>query len=310
MSFQRTSHQATDAPRRLLQFAVRDAVKTVQAVTPRSESASKRLCSVVSTMASDSPLDVKLNKMNSDVRVPGATAALRAAAEAAEDVLKERYPGSVFKRLGGRGTVNAARESFGFRELGPEREYNDIDNVQAENQLDFHERNHYVGDANMYERETAEAADSASDIDGYGHTGASGHNDLGLYRSTLPSSIGKESLVAEFNIVKGASAVRGRRLIAQEHPSSGQRLTERILNIPVNSTTLKPANHETARNVATLEPHLPTEIKGTVSRKSNVTLPHANNMPMTDKSKDLMCSTSTVEAQKFSSLGMYHECRW
>ncbi|KAL5214096.1 hypothetical protein ABZP36_003248 [Zizania latifolia] len=301
----RTSHQATDAPRRLLQFAVRDAVKTVQAVNPRSESASKRLCSVVSTMASDSPHDIKLKKMNSDVRVPGATAALRAAAEAAEDVLKERYSGSVFKRLGGRGMVNAAGESFGFRELGRGREYDDIDNVQAENQLDFHERNHCEGDANMYEPETAEAVDSASDIDGYGHTGASRHNGLGSYRSTLPSSIGKESLVADFNIVKGAAAVRSRRLIAQDtHPSSGQKLSERILNIPVNSTTLKLANHETARNVATPEPHLPTEIKGTVSRKSNVTVPHANNMPMTDKSKDLMCSTSTVEAQKFSSLAV------
>ncbi|KAG8082341.1 hypothetical protein GUJ93_ZPchr0014g47072 [Zizania palustris] len=302
----RTSHQAIDAPRRLLQFAVRDAVKTVHPVTPRSESASKRLRSVVSTMVSDSPLDVKLQKMDSVVRVPGATAALRAAAEAAEDVLKERYSGSVFKRLGRGGMVNDAEESFGFREQDPEREYDGIDNIQAESRLDFHERS-YVGDANMCDQETIEAADSATDIDGYDNTGAAVYNGLGSNQSTVPSSVSNESLVAEFNIIEGAAALRSRKLIPQDtHPSSGQRLSGRILNIPVSSTTRKPANHETARNVLTLEPHVPKEMKGTISRKSNVTPPHANYKHMTDKSKDLMCSTSTsmLDAQKVSSLAV------
>ncbi|KAF0890504.1 hypothetical protein E2562_002861 [Oryza meyeriana var. granulata] len=295
----RTSQKDIDAPRRLLQFAVRDAVRPVQPITPRSESASKRLRSVVSTMASDSPLDVRLQRTNSDVRVPGNTAAaLRAAAEAAEDVLKERYSGSVFKRLGRRGMVNAAEESFGFREQDREREYGD-NNVQADG------RNHHEGNAYMYDREAAEAADSASDINGYDNTGAARYADLVSYRRTLPSSVGKESPVARFNIVEGAATIRtGRSVMQDPHASSGQRQSERILNISVNNVTHKPANHETRRNAAMIEPHVPTEMTCTDSRKSNATLAHVNNTLMTDKSKDLMCSSSMVEAQKVPSLAV------
>uniref|UniRef100_A0A0D9ZM11 RRM domain-containing protein n=1 Tax=Oryza glumipatula TaxID=40148 RepID=A0A0D9ZM11_9ORYZ len=300
----RTSHQDIDAPRRLLQFAVRDAVRPVQPITPRSESASKRLRSVVSTMPSDSPLDVRLQRTNSDVRVPGVTAAaLRAAAEAAEDVLKEKYSGSVFRRLGRKGMVNAAEESFGFSEQGREREYGDIDNVQAENQLDVHGRNHYAGDAYMYDREAAKGTDSASDIDRHDDTGAARYNDLVSCRSTLPSSIGKESVVAGFNTVEGTTTIRSRRSIMQDpHASSGRGPSERI-NM-VNNITHKPANQATRRNAVKIEPQVPTEMKHTDSRKSTATLAHVNNTPMTDKSKDSMCSSSMVEEQKLPSLAV------
>uniref|UniRef100_A0A0D9W653 RRM domain-containing protein n=1 Tax=Leersia perrieri TaxID=77586 RepID=A0A0D9W653_9ORYZ len=303
-----TSQQAHDAPRRLIQFAVRDAVRTVQPITSRSESASKRLRSVVSTMASDAPLDVGLQKTNLDVRVPGATAAaFRAAAEAAEDALKEKYTGSVFRRLGRRGILNAAEESFGYREQDPEREYVDIDNVHAENQLDFHERSHYAGDAYMYDREAPKAVDSASDINGFDDAGAARYNDLIPYRSTLPSSVGKESLVVGFNTVDGAAKSRSRRSIMQDAPaSSGSKPSERMLDISVNSITQthKSANHETRRNAVKVEPRVPTELRGVDSRKSNATLAHVNNTPMTDKSKDLKRSSSVVEAQKVSSLAV------
>jgi len=121
-SFQRASHPVIGAPRRLLQFAVRDAVRTVQPVTPRSESASKRLRSVVSTLASDSTLDIthiRLQRTNSDVRIPGATAALRAAAEAAEDAIKGSFSGSVFNRLGRMPAINHTET---LRDQDPEGE--------------------------------------------------------------------------------------------------------------------------------------------------------------------------------------------
>ncbi|XP_006652402.1 uncharacterized protein LOC102719483 [Oryza brachyantha] len=289
----RTSHQDIDAPRRLLQFAVRDAVKPVQSITPRSESASKRLRSVVSTITSDSPLDARPQRMSSYARVPGAmaAAAVRAAAEAAEDVRKERYSGSVFRRFGRKGVVNATEESSGLREVGQEREYGDIDNAQAENQLNFHGRNHCVGDAYMYDQEAAKAADSASDIDGYDDTGGAGYNGLVSNRSTLPSSIGKESLVAEFDTVEGAATIRSRMSIMQDpHSSSGRRPSESVLGVSVN--------------IPKVEPHVPTEMEGTESRKSNATLAHVNDTPVIDKSKVLMCSSSMVEAQKVPSLAV------
>jgi hypothetical protein len=56
--------------------------------------------SVVSTVAPDSAVNGRLKKTKSDVRVTGAAAALRAAAEASEDVPTDRNSESVFDRLG------------------------------------------------------------------------------------------------------------------------------------------------------------------------------------------------------------------
>ena len=168
-SFQRASHPVIGAPRRLLQFAVRDAVRTVQPVTPRSESASKRLRSVVSTLASDSTLDIthiRLQRTNSDGRIPGATAALRAAAEATEDAIKGSFSGSVFNRLGRMPTINHTET---LRDQDPEgEEYENKDNIRAENQVEFYERNQYSGsDAYMHDQESEEATGSAPNIDEY-----------------------------------------------------------------------------------------------------------------------------------------------
>ncbi|XP_062225906.1 uncharacterized protein LOC133924405 [Phragmites australis] len=306
-STKRASHPVIGAPRRLLQFAVRDAVRTVQPMTPRSESASKRLRSVVSTLASDSTLDVthvRLQKTNSDVRVPGATTALRAAAEAAEDVLKDSFSGSVFNRLGGVPTINSTEESLALRERDPESgEYDNIDNIRAENQVEFHERNQYGGSyAYMYDQETEEAAGSLPNIGEYDNTRTVKYNGLGSRRSTLPSSGGKESLVVGY--VRGAAEVRSRRLIAQgTHAGSGPRPSEKILNISSNTGTRKLPTHE-ARDAVTFEPQVPMEKKGADARKSNVTITHVNDTTVTDKSKDLIHSSSMVEVQKASSLAV------
>ncbi|XP_062184873.1 uncharacterized protein LOC133888590 isoform X2 [Phragmites australis] len=302
----RASHQVIGAPCRLLQFAVRDAVRTVQPVISRSESASKRLRSVVSTLASDSAFDVThvgSQRINSDMRISGATAALRAAAEAAEDVLKDKYSASVFNRLGGMPTLNATEESLTFREQDPEDgEYENINSVPAENKVEFHERNQYGGgDAYIYDRETAEAAGSAPDIDEYDNTIAVRYNGLGSCRNTLPSSGGKESLVVGYT--RGAAEVRSRKFIAQgTHAGSGPRPSKKILNTSANISTPKLPNHET-RDAAPFEPQASMEKRSVDARKSNVTIAHANTAPMTDKSKDLIHSSSMVEAQKVSSLG-------
>ena len=278
-SFQRASHPVIGAPRRLLQFAVRDAVRTVQPVTPRSESASKRLRSVVSTLASDSTLDIthiRLQRTNSDGRIPGATAALRAAAEATEDAIKGSFSGSVFNRLGRMPTINHTET----RDQDPEgEEYENIDNIRAENQVEFYERNQYGGsDAYMHDQESEEATGSAPNIDEYDR-----YNGLGSRRSTFPSSGGKESLVLGY--VRGAAEVRSRRLITQgTHAGSGPRPSEKNLNISANTSMLKLPTHET-RDAVVFDPQVPVEKKVADARKSNVKIAHVNDMVMTDKSK-------------------------
>ncbi|KAI3742928.1 hypothetical protein L1987_60627 [Smallanthus sonchifolius] len=86
------------ASRRLLQFAVRDAVATSRSPGLTSEPSFKRLRSVVSTPTDDSPLE---ERRPSVARVPKAMAvAIKAVADAAKDVVKVKSSGNVFDRLG------------------------------------------------------------------------------------------------------------------------------------------------------------------------------------------------------------------
>uniref|UniRef100_A0ACD5UC00 Uncharacterized protein n=2 Tax=Avena sativa TaxID=4498 RepID=A0ACD5UC00_AVESA len=309
----RTSQQVISAPRRLLQFAVRDAVRPVQPLTPRSESSSKRLRSVVSTVIPDSAVNGRLQKVKSDLRIPGAAAALRAAAEAAEDVLKEkcsdsvfdRHSESVFDRLGRRSLLTATEEPFDFREQDSEdEEYKHIDDARTGKHVEFHERNQYVAsDTYMYERETEKASDSAVDNDRHEGTGAVRHNGVNPYRSRLPSSGGKESLVAGYNMTEGAAGVRSRRSIAQDtHANSGPRTSQNVLNISANNNSRTPPNHETSRNAATFDQQEPMGKKDVGSRKAIATVAHVKDTHMTDISKASVNSSSLTEIPKTSSV--------
>ncbi|KAI3510801.1 hypothetical protein L1887_17938 [Cichorium endivia] len=108
------------ASRRLLQFAVRDAVATSRS-TPSltSEPSLKRLRSVVSTPNEDLQIEEHRPKIRSVARVPKSMAvAIKAVADAAKDVVKVKPSGNVFDRLG-RSTDNTV-DQFDYRETGDE----------------------------------------------------------------------------------------------------------------------------------------------------------------------------------------------
>ncbi|KAD5802792.1 hypothetical protein E3N88_14152 [Mikania micrantha] len=89
------------ASRRLLQFAVRDAVATSRSTGLTSEPSFKRLRSAVSTPTDDSALEDRPPRIRSVARVPKAMAvAIKAVADAAQDVVKVKPSGNVFDRLG------------------------------------------------------------------------------------------------------------------------------------------------------------------------------------------------------------------
>lgn len=95
------SKPSLGASRRLLQFAVRDAVATSRSTSLTSEPSLKRLRSVVSTPNDDSTLEERRPKIRSVARVPKAMAvAIKAVADAAKDVVKVKPSGNVFDRLG------------------------------------------------------------------------------------------------------------------------------------------------------------------------------------------------------------------
>ncbi|XP_076893756.1 uncharacterized protein LOC143545832 [Bidens hawaiensis] len=86
------------ASRRLLQFAVRDAVATSRSPGLTSEPSFKRLRSVVSTPTDDSPLEERHPLLS---RVPKTMpVSIKAVAAAAEDAVKVKSSGNVFDRLG------------------------------------------------------------------------------------------------------------------------------------------------------------------------------------------------------------------
>ncbi|KAJ0735037.1 putative nuclear polyadenylated RNA-binding protein Nab2/ZC3H14 [Helianthus annuus] len=92
------SKSRLSASRRLLQFAVRDAVATSRPPGLTSEPSFKRLRSVVSTPTDDSPLEER-RPLVSRVSKPMAVAT-KAVVDAAEDVAKVKPSGNVFDRLG------------------------------------------------------------------------------------------------------------------------------------------------------------------------------------------------------------------
>ncbi|KAL6858917.1 hypothetical protein ACP4OV_017919 [Aristida adscensionis] len=192
------------ASRRLLQFAVRDAVKAVQPTSSSAEPASKRLRSVVSTASADTLHDRRQERSQDNLhdrrqerfqdnlhdrrqersqdnlhdrrserprqilQVPGAALALRAAAEAAADSSKLRSTGtgSVFNRLG-QGT--AVKQPSRSRE--EKRDYEDFELVTA---VDEHDSDRYgdgeesgeeSGELTMADREAEMNVDSTSDDD-------------------------------------------------------------------------------------------------------------------------------------------------
>ncbi|KAL6560457.1 hypothetical protein OROGR_004016 [Orobanche gracilis] len=90
------SRSDVGAPRRLLQFAVRDAVATSRPNNATAEPSRKRLRSVVSTSTGDLLQEERPQRIQHTLL----SAAIKAAAEAVEDVSKLRPSHNVFNRLG------------------------------------------------------------------------------------------------------------------------------------------------------------------------------------------------------------------
>ncbi|KAF2319448.1 hypothetical protein GH714_015898 [Hevea brasiliensis] len=100
MKREAVSQATIDAPRRLLQFAVRDAVGNLRPSGLVKEPSLKRLRSVVSTSTGESSLIDRPRRIQSIARVPNPMATvIKAVQEAAKDV-KVKSSKSVFDRLG------------------------------------------------------------------------------------------------------------------------------------------------------------------------------------------------------------------
>ncbi|KAL6964827.1 hypothetical protein U1Q18_035882 [Sarracenia purpurea var. burkii] len=253
------SHTTIDAPRRLLQFAVRDAVATSRPSGSTSEPALKRLRSVVSTSSGDPSVEGRPRRIQSVARVPNAMAtAIKAVEEAAKDVVKNRSSGTVFDRLG-RGmdvVLHASDQLADFREAAVEDvEYGDFNQITKETNSTYLKRSEYTGeyagDMTMLETDTGIASDSASDNEGYDDVNFMGCSIMDASQTgTSCGNEGQDSTRVQYSVAKNSEENTWKPRKDQDQPVPLASTSRKIVNISVNVNTWKPPHYQGPREVS------------------------------------------------------------
>ncbi|XP_043692171.1 uncharacterized protein LOC122642684 isoform X2 [Telopea speciosissima] len=217
-----TSHPSINAPRRLLQFAVREAVGTLWPSNLRTEAYSKRLRSVVSTSTVDSSTDEQPQRIKSVARVPNAmTTAIKAAAEAAEDVVKVRCSGNVFDRLGH--SMDVSRVTDQLTDFGPTNTMEtDLDQTRGLTNTDYVQRHEYNkklnGNTAILDRNTDLASDSASDNDGYEDINVVDRGARDASQTGASSGKERDSLTVQYSVAKNKDEVARKKWMQDQAP--------------------------------------------------------------------------------------------
>ncbi|GAY36969.1 hypothetical protein CUMW_025700 [Citrus unshiu] len=200
-----------DAPRRLLQFAVRDAVGTTRPSNSGKEPSLKRLRSVVSTSTGESEAIERPRRIRSVATVPNPLATvIKAVAEAAEDVKRIKSGGSVFDRLGrGMDVSDMADEPPEFGEAVVEDdEYGSFSRIQEQTGSAYYDRCDYSrqhdGNMTMLENEPALAFDSMSDNEGYDDINVTGHRVTDVCQSGSSDASKGDFMMMHYNVAKNA----------------------------------------------------------------------------------------------------------
>lgn len=222
----------------------------------------KRLRSVVSTSMVDSSVDDQPQRIKSVARVPNPmTTAIKAAAEAAEDVIKVRCSGNVFDRLGHgmdvSGTTNQAPD-FRPPTMLEDGEYEDFDQTQGLIHSDYLPRREYSeelsGNMTMLDRETGLASDSASDNDGYDDVNIMGRGVMDASQTATSGGNKEDSLMVQYSVAKNTDEIARKKWTKEQDPSTAVGNTSRkIVNISVNVNTWKPAHYQAPREVTEVE---------------------------------------------------------
>ncbi|KAG2579809.1 nucleolin-like isoform X1 [Panicum virgatum] len=279
------------ASRRLLQFAVRDAVKAVQPTSSSAEPASKRLRSVVSTTSAenhcdrrsersqdklrdrrsersqdnlsyersersqDNPSERRSERTRPTLQVQGAALALRAAAEAAADSTKVRSTGSVFKRLG---QGNVDKQASRSRE--EKRDYEDFKPVMT---IDEHDSDRYVnneeseeesGELTMPDRVAEMGVDSSSEDDMDRDEGITRYQTSISHEGAFSSFEEKKALSTKCSVELETDAIRSSSVIAEEQPvPSSTKTANKAVAISVDVNTVEPLSYETPKDVHVVE---------------------------------------------------------
>ncbi|XP_068638823.1 protein gar2-like isoform X2 [Aristolochia californica] len=236
---------STDAPHRLLQFAVRDAVGSLRSPSLKSESTGKRLQSVVATITEDS-LDEQPIRTRSITRGSAHALAMKAAAEAAQDVINFRNSGNVFDRLGHAvDRIDATSRSSEFM-----RHSSLEDGVEYGEYLQTTEYHGEIeGDEAMMERKTGLASESTSENDEYEDMAPVPaplkHRIIDSSQS-VSSANKKDSFMVRYSVAQNVDEVVQRTRMKDQDQANNSR---KIVNISVNVNTWKPPHYQSQAEV-------------------------------------------------------------
>ncbi|KAL4198271.1 hypothetical protein AMTRI_Chr03g139370 [Amborella trichopoda] len=238
------SRPSVDAPRRLLQYAVREAVGPLTS-TSKSEPASKRLRSVVATSSGNTLHDAPPQRTKSVTRVPLLMAsAVKAAAEAAEDVSKSRSGKNVFDRLGGaKDGIDCTEQLTVFKAPTPEELGYGAEGVNFQ---ENHYGRDFNGEVSTFDENNVMASDYASENDGFDEVGASERRFLDASQSS--GNKDNDSLLVQYSIAQNKD--EGRKTKLKDQAVNGMaNASQKIVNISVNVNTWKPSHFQSVRNV-------------------------------------------------------------
>ncbi|GMI74127.1 hypothetical protein like AT3G12640 [Hibiscus trionum] len=268
------SQMNIDAPRRLLQFAVRDAVGTSRTLVSAKETSSKRLRSVVSTSSVDLP--VRPLRIQSVATVPNPMATLiKAVAEAAEDVTKVKKAGSVFDRLG------PGTDVLETHDLHPE--FLEYDQPLDKTHSAYYQRDEYggqhVGNITALESEIGLASESLSDNEWYDDDDDVDVIGRGVMdvspTGTSSGNKGDNSLMVQYNVAKDDEILQPRN--KDQNQSSIAANSRKIVNISVNVNTWKPPHYKEPREVSELDGRKSLPENEAAANRSNIKLMENGN---------------------------------
>lgn len=241
----------------------------------------KRLRSVVSTATGDSSSDHP-RRIQSVARVanPMATA-IKAVAEAAEDVIKFKASGSVFDRLSRGAEISEFREAADRGDR--DQEYGDFNKSHEQRQQIYHRMSEYsgeyVGNRTMLESETALTSDSFSDNEGYDDLSIIGHRRIDEPQSdTYPVNTDNDSRMVQYNVGNNAKNVMWVEQTKDEaQPAAASTVHRKIVNVSANVNTWKPPNCLETREVTDLDGRRSVQQTELDSGKFTVQLKENNN---------------------------------
>ncbi|XP_023881866.2 protein gar2 [Quercus suber] len=298
-----------DAPRRLLQFAVRDAVGTSRPSNLAKEPRLKRLRSVVSTSTGDSSFVDHPQRIQSVARVlnPMSTV-IKAVAEAAEDVIKVKPSGSVFDRLGrGMDVSETSVQHTEFRDAAVEDgEYGDVNQIQQQTWPSYHQRSNYSGqyvaNMTMLESETGLASDSTSDNEGYDDVNVMGRRVMDVSQTgTSAGSKGEDSMMVQYSVANNADDVVRRNKDHDQAVAAANTSRSKIVNISVNVNTWKPPHYQEPREIVEVDNRKSLLDSDTGSGKSGMRLMtepakvgNGNAKPAVDAQKESLKTLSVT----------------